>query len=102
MNWVAQRKFVRNFSMTSKFSTAVKRRITLAAVPLFLSGAVAASGDQRLSLLPKLQPGKTLTYLVHCRGHKNVKTESSVVVPVAPAPSEIDADGLLRIEIVEV
>jgi len=102
MNWVARTGFVRNFWLNSDFRTSMKRKILPAAMILLLSGAVAASGDQRISLLPKLQPGKTLTYLVHCRGYKNVKTESSVAVPLAPAPSEIDADGLLRIEIVDV
>jgi len=69
---------------------------------LLLLAPAAASGDPRPSLLPKLQPRQSLTYLVHWRGDKNVKTESSFAVPMAPAPSLVDALALLRIEILEV
>ena len=80
----------------------MKQRVTCAAVLLFIAAALAVPGEQRLSLLPKLQPGQKLTYIVHCRGEKDVKTESSVVVPLAPAPSQLDAHGLLGIEILDV
>ena len=77
-------------------------RKLLLAVGIFLSAApIAPSRDQRASLLPKLQPGQTLTYLVRYRSDKNVKTESSLVVPLAPTNSQIDAHGLLRIEILD-
>jgi len=48
-----------------------------------------------------LQPGQTLTYLIRYRSDKNVKTESSLVVPLAPAASQMDAHGLLRIEVLD-
>ncbi len=79
----------------------MKRKLFLA-VGIFLSAAsIAPSRNQRASLLPKLQPGQTLTYLIRYRSDKNVKTESSLVVPLAPTASQIDAHGLLRIQILD-
>ena len=66
---------------------------------LLSSAAVAASRDQRADLLPKLQPGQTLTYLIRFRSDKNVKTESNLVIPLAPSASQVDTRGLLRIQI---
>jgi hypothetical protein len=66
-----------------------------------LVAAIAASGDQRANLLPRLQPGQSLTYLIRYRAEKNVKTESNVAVPLAPDASQMDAHGMLRIEIVD-
>ncbi len=82
-------------------SVSVKRKCILAAAVFFLAAAVAPSREQRVSLLPKLKPGQTLTYLIRYRSAKNVKTESSIVVPLAPAASQIDAHGLLRVEILD-
>ena len=79
----------------------MKRKLLLA-VGIFLSaGPIAPSRNQRASLLPRLQPGQMLTYLVRYRSDKNVKTESSLVVPLAPTASQIDAHGLLRIQILD-
>src|SRR5262249_33004978 len=77
------------------------RSITLAAVISLLAAAAAVPGGQRASLLPKLQPGQSFTYLVRWRGDKKIKTDSSFAVPMAPAPSQVDALGLLRIEILD-
>src|SRR5213080_2662764 len=78
-------------------------RKLLLAVGIFLSAApIAPSRDQRASLLPKLQPGQTLTYLVRYRSDKNVKTESSLVVPLAPTASQGDTRALLRLQILDV
>ena len=65
------------------------------------AAAITLSGDQRADLFPRLQPGQTLTYLIRFRSDKNVKTESSFVVPLGPAPSQIDTRGLLRIQILD-
>jgi hypothetical protein len=81
----------------------IKVKFGLTACSLLLVMALAtAAGDQRVTLLPQLQPGQTLTYLVRFKSDKKVKTESSVVVPVAPNAAQIDAHGLLRIEILDV
>jgi hypothetical protein len=49
-----------------------------------------------------LQPGQTITYLIRFQSDKTVKTESKVVAPMAPNAAQIDAHGLLRVEILEV
>ena len=74
----------------------------LAATLLLLAYAIAAVADQRILLGPKLRPGQVLTFLVRLQIHKRVKTESKVVVPFGPDAAQIDAHGLLRIEILEV
>ena len=74
-------------------------KVSCTAVTLALTLAAA---DQRVNLLPKLQPGQVLTYLIRFRTDKKVKTESKVVVPFAPNGVQIDAHGLLRIEILEI
>lgn len=69
-------------------------------VPLLVV-AVASFGGSRANLLPRLQPRQTLTYLVRYRADKNVKTESNVAVPLAPDSLQVDAHGLLRIQILD-
>ena len=81
-------------------SLSVKLEFILAAaIFFFVAAGTAASREQRASLLPKLKPGQTLTYLIRYRTAKNVKTESSVTVPLAPTASQTDAHGLLRVQI---
>jgi hypothetical protein len=63
--------------------------------------AAAPSRDQRANLIPRLQSGQTLTYLIRYRSDKNVKTESSFAVPLAPTASQINAHGLLRVQILD-
>jgi len=75
--------------------------MALVAGMFLLVAAIAASGDQRANLLPKLQPGQSLTYLIRYRAEKNVKTESNVAVPLAPDSSQMDAHGMLRIQILD-
>jgi len=79
-------------------------KLHLAAVFLLFGGAIAvlASTDQRVNLLPKLQPGQIVTYLVRFESVKKVKTESNVAAPFAPDAAQLDAHGLLRVEILDV
>jgi len=79
----------------------MKRKLLLIAAIFLAAASIAPSREQRASLLPKLQTGQTLTYLIRYRSDKNVKTESSLVVPLAPAASQMDAHGLLRIEVLD-
>jgi hypothetical protein len=65
------------------------------------TAALALARDRRGNLLPKLQRGETLTYLIHYRSDKNIKTESSLVVPLAPTPLQTDVHGLLRIQVLD-
>jgi hypothetical protein len=69
---------------------------------LLLAVATLGAGDKRINLLPRLQPGQTITYLIRFQSDKTVKTESKVVAPMAPNAAQIDAHGLLRVEILEV
>lgn len=69
---------------------------------LFLAAAALDAGGSRVHLLPKLQPSQTITYLIRFQSDKIVKTESKVVAPMAPDAAQIDAHGLLRVEILEV
>jgi hypothetical protein len=79
----------------------MKRRSAILAVFLLFTFTVAASKDNRRTLLPRLLPGQTVTYLVRFRSDKKVKTESNVVAPMAPVGAQLDATGLLRVEILE-
>lgn len=79
----------------------MKTRLLFAAGLLLWTAGASFSRDQRTGLFPKLQPGQTFTYLVRCRSKKNVKTESRVVIPLAPTASQTDARGLLRIQILD-
>ncbi len=67
-----------------------------------LAAATLGAGDKRVHLLPKLQPGQVIIYLIRFQADKNVKSESKVVAPMAPNAARIDAHGLLRIEILDV
>jgi len=69
---------------------------------LLLAVATLGAGDKRINLLPRLQPGQTITYLIRFQSDKTVKTESKVVAPMAPNAAQIDAHGLLRVEILDV
>ncbi len=69
---------------------------------LLLASAALCAGEKRVQLLPKLLPGQTITYLIRFQTDKNVKTESRVVAPMAPNDAQIDAHGLLRVEILNV
>ncbi len=69
---------------------------------LILATATLCAGDRRINLLPRLRPGQTITYLIRFQSDKTVKTESKVVAPMAPNAAQIDAHGLLRVEILDV
>jgi hypothetical protein len=91
-----------NFSPSPHVSiNLMKSKIFLVAGLFLIAAAIALSRDQRANLLPKLQSGQSLTYLIRYRAEKNVKTESSVAVPLAPDSSQMDAHGMLRIKILD-
>ena len=66
-----------------------------------IHGAVFA-GDTRVKLIPDLHAGQTITYLIRYRSDKNVKTESNVVAPMAPNAAQLDAHGLLQVDVLDV
>jgi hypothetical protein len=67
-----------------------------------LAAAFPGAGDRRVHLLPRLQTGQTITYLIRFQSDKRVKTESKVVAPMAPDAAQLDVHGLLRVEILQV
>jgi len=79
----------------------MKAELLLVAGWFSFAAAASPSRDQPVNLIPKLQPGQTFTYLIRYRSDKNVKTESSFAVPLAPTASQVDAHGLLRIQILD-
>src|SRR5258707_2597622 len=67
-----------------------------------LAAATLCAGDRRVHLLPQLQPGQTITYLIRFQSDKNIKTESNVVASMIPDAAQLDAHGLLRVEVLDV
>src|SRR5260370_25937670 len=82
--------------------SAMRRKLQSIATLLLLAATALCAGDRRVQLLPKLLPTQTITYLIRFQSDKTVKTESKVVAPMAPNAAQIDAHGLLRIEILHV
>lgn len=80
----------------------MSRNLSRMIIFLVLPAASLCAGDRRVHFLPQLQSGQTITYLVRFQSDKNVKTESSVVTPLAPNAAQVDAHGLLRIQILDV
>src|SRR5712664_4689122 len=78
------------------------RKLQRIAGLLLLAAATVCAGDRRVHLIPQLQPGQTITYLIRFQSDKTVKTESKVVAPMAPNDAQIDAHGLLRVEVLDV
>jgi hypothetical protein len=72
------------------------------AAMLLLALTARASGEKRSSLLPKLQAGQKITYLIHFRTDKTVKTESNVTAPMAPNAAQMDAHGLFQLDVLQV
>jgi hypothetical protein len=80
----------------------MKNTIQLFAGIFLLAVAAVGSGDNRVNLLPRLQAGQTITYMIHYRSDKKVKTESNVAAPMAPNTGQMDAHGLLQIDVLDV
>jgi hypothetical protein len=80
----------------------MKRKLLWIAGLFLLVATVLGAVDKRVHLLPKLQPGQVIYYLIRFQSDKNVKTQSKVVAPMAPDAAQLDAHGLLRVEILDV
>ncbi|HET8921370.1 MAG TPA: cadherin-like beta sandwich domain-containing protein [Candidatus Acidoferrum sp.] len=81
--------------------TIVKLGHQLLAGMLLLIAAAAVAGDNRAKLFPILEQKQVLTYLIRFQSAKNVKTESTVATPMAPNNAQMDARGLLQIEVLD-
>src|SRR6267378_7486496 len=91
-------------SPPSSFELGINmKRLVKFFIMIFLLGVgPVCAGDMRVKLIPDLRAGQTITYLIRFQSDKNVKTESNVVAPMAPNEAQIDAHGLLRVEILDV
>ncbi len=72
------------------------------AATLLLAMTATAAGEKRASLLPKVQSGQKITYLIRFRIDKSVKTESTVTAPMAPNTAQMDAHGLFQMDVLDV
>src|SRR5882724_1706686 len=91
-------------SPASSFELGIKmNRSAKFCIAIFLLGAGAVcAGDTRVKLIPDLRAGQTITYLIRYRSDKHVKTESNVVAPMAPNAAQLDAHGLLQVDVLDV
>jgi hypothetical protein len=89
-------------SSRKNFGSAMKQTFPWIAALLFLAITAQAAGEKRASLLPKLQAGQKLTYLIRFRSDKSVKTESNVTAPMAPSAAQVDAHGLFQMGVLDV
>jgi hypothetical protein len=80
----------------------LKRTLPWIAAMFFLALTALAAGEKRAGLLPKLQPGQKITYLIRFRVDKSVKTESNVTAPLAPAAAQMDAHGLFQMDVLDI
>jgi hypothetical protein len=71
-------------------------------IVILLGACRVCAGDTRVKLIPELYATQTVTYLIRYRSDKHVKTESNVVAPMAPNAAQMDAHGLLQIEVLDV
>lgn len=85
-----------------RFKTSALVLSTVAGLAALVSPAIAAPATVPTSLFPRLHAGQTFTYLVQYRMKKNTKTESRVVTPAGPQDTEVDAQWLLYIEVLDV
>src|SRR5712692_10036080 len=80
----------------------MRRKLQRTAGLLLLAAATLCAGDRRVHLIPQLHSGQTVTYLIRLQSDKTVKTESKVVAPMGPNAAQIDANGVLRVDILDV
>jgi hypothetical protein len=75
----------------------IERAFLIAA---FLVTAAPSSFSQHLQLTPHLHAGQILLYRIDFRNSRNMQTESNVASPQLPPSSNVNASGLLQVEIV--
>src|SRR6266852_4129094 len=80
----------------------MKRSAKFCIVIVLLGASAVCAGDTRVKLIPDLHAGQTIIYLIRYRSDKNVKTESNVVAPMAPNAAQLDAHGLLQVDVLDV
>lgn len=63
--------------------------------------AVAPLEAQRLPSVPSLQTGQSLVYRLDLSGSRSTKVESQVTTPQSPPREDLDAQGLIQVEVAE-
>ena len=63
---------------------------------------VGASGAEHAKLTPQLRPGEAIQYDIRGRLQRNVKTESHVGIPTAPADTKLELTATLRVKVKQV
>jgi len=69
-------------------------------ITTILAIVAASSFSQRLRLAPHLRVGQILFYHIDFNNSRNMQTESRVASPQLPPSSQVNANGLLQVEIV--
>jgi hypothetical protein len=88
-------------AISRRAGTCVTAVLTCASLLLAIPRE-AGSRIERVNLFPKLQAGQTFTYRLLYRLDKLIRTQSSVVSPQGPSAAQVDVQGILRMEVVEV
>src|ERR1700719_305329 len=78
------------------------RRLLPCALTLASAPSPAGSASDRINLSPKLRAGQSIAYLIRFRNDKEIKTKSNIAAPMAPNGLQIDAHGLLLIDVLSV
>ena len=76
--------------------------VLVCALLLLTNPRGAGSRSERVNLFPKLQTGQAITYRIRYRVEKNIRTHSTIVSSLGPSAVQVDVQGILRMEIVEV
>jgi hypothetical protein len=88
-------------AISRRAGTCVTAVLTCASLLLAIPHE-AGSRIERVNLFPKLQAGQTFTYRLRYRMDKLIRAQSSVVSPQGPSAAQVDVQGILRMEVVEV
>ncbi len=76
----------------------IRRAFLIATI---LAIVAASSFSQRLRLAPHLRAGQILFYHIDFKNSRTMQTESRVASPQLPPSSQVNANGLLQVEIVD-
>jgi hypothetical protein len=68
---------------------------------LAMLAAVAPLEAQRLPSVPSLQTGQALVYRLDLSGSRSTKVESQVTTPQSPPREDLNAQGLIQVEVAE-
>lgn len=63
------------------------------------AGAFARARTDRIRLLPQLRAGQSFDYLVSFQSDRDIKTESTVIVPDLPGAAKVTVLGTIHVEV---